>query len=125
MLLPLPLPLPQSEDEEVEEYMRAGYAAAKSPAERERGLERDRARERSRREASPFGKHPVAAGDLSPTRGDLPPSPLGRGAEGRPAGDGTAPAAKPQLQVKIGGAEVAPAGDRLDTGGWLRQGRLR
>ncbi len=99
--------------------MRAGYAAAKSPAERERGLERERARERSRREASPFGKQPLAAGDTSPTRAALPPSPLGRGAEGRAAaGEGAAPPAKPrQLQVKIGGAEVAPTADKLDTGG--------
>lgn len=100
--------------------MRAGYAAAKSPAERERGLERERARERSRREASPFGKQPLAAVDTSPTRGALPPSPLGRGAaEGRAVSESAAaPPAKPrQLQVKIGGAEVAPAADKLDTGG--------
>lgn len=92
------------DEEEVEEYMRAGYAAAKSPAQRERSQERDRERSREREarersklaEPSPFDMAAPAAE-----------------AEGA-AGGAAAPLPKPkQLQVKIGATEaVGP----MDTG---------
>lgn len=104
-----PTPPQDEEDLEAEEYMRAGYAAArgqKAGAGAGAGAPTSPpAATKPALEPSPFaGARKEAGGEAGG----------GAGAEGAGAAGGE-PAPKPQLQVKIGGAE-ALTGGQLDTG---------